>query len=380
MQAIRALGEYKKSKAIKIDMNGGQYSFTDGRFAEADVLRRAAGESEAAKQSPSRPVESESDKAQAKKPTTPEPAPSAVKSSEKAKEPLPPVAIEQLLRSGSEIVPAGPASANFRQMLMSKLTGKQTPKAASGVNAVEAELARYLGVDASKMNGAERYDAIRSKLIEMRDSGKPAEAAKPAAKVEPVESAQGGKNETIKVINPYGLAPEGEKILTVSGKTIKLKAAPDLDFFVYKSGKNGYWTVVEKNTGSGLGGIAEKTRDAAIAKAEEKISQVGSKRMNELVAETAWLNKSKDAVESAPAEQPNAFAKVSDKELRSEIAGFKNKLNDPHITDGKKQQFQLNIEKRESELGRRAARKAEAGGGKGKRIGYGPRKEGEDRP
>ena len=289
MQAIRALGEYKKSKAIKIDMNGGQYSFTDGRFAEADVLRRAAGESEAAKQPTSRPVESESDKAQAKKPTTPEPAPSAVKS-----------------------------------------------------------------------------------------SGKPAEAAKPAAKVEPVESAQGGKNETIKVINPYGLAPEGEKILTVSGKTIKLKAAPDLDFFAYKTSKNGYWTVVEKNTGSGLGGIAEKTRDAAIAKAEEKISQVGSKRMNELVAETAWLNKSKDAVESAPAEQPNAFAKVSDKELRSEIAGFKNKLNDPHITDGKKQQFQLNIENRESELGRRAARKAEAGGGKGKRIGYGPRKEGED--
>ena len=157
-----------------------------------------------------------------------------------------------------------------------------------------------------------------------------------------------------------------------------MKAAPDLDFFAYKTSKNGYWTVVEKNTGSGLGGIAEKTRDAAIAKAEEKISQVGSKRMNELVAETAWLNKSKDAVESAPAEQPNAFAKVSDKELRSEIAGFKNKLNDPHITDGKKQQFQLNIEKRESELGRRAARKAEAGGGKGKRIGYGPRKEGED--
>lgn len=42
-QAVTALEEYRKAKAIKIDPVGGQFSFTHGGFAEADVLRRAAG-------------------------------------------------------------------------------------------------------------------------------------------------------------------------------------------------------------------------------------------------------------------------------------------------------------------------------------------------
>ena len=42
-QAVTALAEYRKAKAIKIDPVGGQFSFTHGGFAEAEVLRRAAG-------------------------------------------------------------------------------------------------------------------------------------------------------------------------------------------------------------------------------------------------------------------------------------------------------------------------------------------------
>jgi len=42
-QAVKALESYKKAKAIKIDPIGGQFSFKHGGFAEADVLRRAAG-------------------------------------------------------------------------------------------------------------------------------------------------------------------------------------------------------------------------------------------------------------------------------------------------------------------------------------------------
>lgn len=40
-EAIKALTAYRKVKAIKIDPIVGQFSFTHGGFAEADVLRRA---------------------------------------------------------------------------------------------------------------------------------------------------------------------------------------------------------------------------------------------------------------------------------------------------------------------------------------------------
>lgn len=42
-QATTALAEYRKAKAIKFDPVGGQFAFTHGGFAEAEVLRRAAG-------------------------------------------------------------------------------------------------------------------------------------------------------------------------------------------------------------------------------------------------------------------------------------------------------------------------------------------------
>jgi hypothetical protein len=41
-EAVRALAEYRKAKVIKFDNIGGQFTFVDGRFAEIDVLRRAA--------------------------------------------------------------------------------------------------------------------------------------------------------------------------------------------------------------------------------------------------------------------------------------------------------------------------------------------------
>jgi len=42
-EAEKALAAFKAAKAIKIDPVGGQYSLTDGRFGERDVIRRAAG-------------------------------------------------------------------------------------------------------------------------------------------------------------------------------------------------------------------------------------------------------------------------------------------------------------------------------------------------
>lgn len=42
VEAVNALKVYRKYKAIKIDAIGGQFSFTHGDFAEADVLQKAA--------------------------------------------------------------------------------------------------------------------------------------------------------------------------------------------------------------------------------------------------------------------------------------------------------------------------------------------------
>ena len=46
-EAETALASYRKNKAIKIDPVGGSFTFTNGGFAEVDVLRRAAGREEA---------------------------------------------------------------------------------------------------------------------------------------------------------------------------------------------------------------------------------------------------------------------------------------------------------------------------------------------
>jgi hypothetical protein len=41
-EALRALDAYRKAKVIKLDPIVGQFTFTHGAFAEADVLLRAA--------------------------------------------------------------------------------------------------------------------------------------------------------------------------------------------------------------------------------------------------------------------------------------------------------------------------------------------------
>jgi len=40
-EALKALATYRKVKAIKIDAVGGEFRFTHGGFAEADVILRA---------------------------------------------------------------------------------------------------------------------------------------------------------------------------------------------------------------------------------------------------------------------------------------------------------------------------------------------------
>ncbi len=96
------------------------------------------------------------------------------------------------------------------------------------------------------------------------------------------------KGVEIKVQNPYGLAPEGEKIQTVKGDVIKLTGAPKLDFFVYKKGKG--WRVVEKNSGLGLGDSYGKTRREAIEKSEKALGIVGEARAHQAVDNSEWLN------------------------------------------------------------------------------------------
>lgn len=130
----------------------------------------------------------------------------------------------------------------------------------------------------------------------------PAAASPEAAVTLPKPASNRGQ--TLKVQNPYGLAPENEKILTVKGDIIKLRAAPALDFFVYRSGKN--WRVVEKNSGQGLGDTIGRTRAEAIAKAEANVKKVGAKQMAKYVAEATWMNAEK------PAAKPPASKRKGD--------------------------------------------------------------------
>ncbi len=43
-EAEKVLSVYRKVKAIKIDAIGGQFTFTHGGFADAEVLQRAANQ------------------------------------------------------------------------------------------------------------------------------------------------------------------------------------------------------------------------------------------------------------------------------------------------------------------------------------------------
>ena len=102
------------------------------------------------------------------KPSTPEPSVAATKERKamaENKAPIPQKIIEALLRSGHELVPTGDSNSGFRQMLMQVLTGQKTPKAKSGVNAVEKALFDYLGVE--KNHYAGMRDGAKEKLRTM---------------------------------------------------------------------------------------------------------------------------------------------------------------------------------------------------------------------
>ena len=78
---------------------------------------------------------------------------------------LPKSIIQELLRGGHEIVPAGPQQAGFRALLM-RAIGKPVQQSQAGVTVVKKALAEYLGVDTNRTGyGAE--EEMRAKLAAM---------------------------------------------------------------------------------------------------------------------------------------------------------------------------------------------------------------------
>jgi len=116
---------------------------------------------------------------------------------------------------------------------------------------------------------------------------KPSEAV-PAEQVlaAPVSAvAQKGKV-TIKVRNPYGLAPENEKVQTITGSPAKIESFPDGEFVVY--GDKNYWRVVEKSSGSGVG--KGTTKASAIADATKNVTEFGPEKMRLAISRAEKLN------------------------------------------------------------------------------------------
>lgn len=93
------------------------------------------------------------------------PTPTAEAPATKVVPTLPKAIIQQLLKSGVEIIPSGNQYSGFRQLVMEKL-GKPSPKSKSGTNAVKKELIQYLGVDTNDtIAGID--NSIRNKLKQM---------------------------------------------------------------------------------------------------------------------------------------------------------------------------------------------------------------------
>lgn len=82
----------------------------------------------------------------------------------------------------------------------------------------------------------------------------------------------------------------------VEGKPVKIKAAPNHEFFVYKSGV-GQWSVVEAKSGMAVG--IEKTQGEAAAQAEERITKAG-KKFDGLVEQAAANHPPKPNIEPTP--------------------------------------------------------------------------------
>lgn len=295
---------------------------------------------------------------------------------------LPKPIIKALLRSGHEVVPAGPQQAGFRSLVMEKI-GKPVPKSKAGLTAVTKALAEYLGVDMNdtvagveakmrekltdmlaahdapaaapapaavtpqsqggifgyswdqirgKQQGATLAQAIRGaavkpkateadlKLLESKGAewlydnekfgvidrlGLPMERPSKKAEVKPPtpEKPKQTKGVTLKVQNPYSLAPENEKILTMKGDIIKLAAQPEHEFFIYKAPNSNYWRVVERKTGSGIAAKMQKTRAAAIESAEQSVAKVAPDEFTKILNDAEWRN----------AEKPSKKAEVKPK-------------------------------------------------------------------
>ncbi len=163
-----------------------------------------------------------------------------------------------------------------------------------------------------KLSSPDAAEVFAADLADIKKLSSPAPEPPPTSKATPPQAevatpetpkapVAGKGKVTIKAVNPYGLAPEGEKILTVTGSPVKLKSVPDLDFVAYQPSGKGAWRVIEKNTGMSTGDTHGKTKAEAIAKAEANVTKVGADKVREYVNSADWLNAEKP-VKQVPAE------------------------------------------------------------------------------
>lgn len=129
----------------------------------------------------------------------------------------------------------------------------------------------------------------------------------------------------IKIVNPYGLAPENEKILTVTAKPVKIDSAPaEFEYVAYKRGN--MWKVVEKSTGMSFGNDSQKTLKAAIESANKSAATVKPEVFRHAVNSSTKLNEQPAAAAAQPiyrGEGKNlGFTAVPDVEWWSENRGI----------------------------------------------------------
>lgn len=92
---------------------------------------------------------------------------------------------------------------------------------------------------------------------------------------------------TIKVINPYALAPEADKIQTITGELIALPVATHLQFIVYRYSRT-LWRTVEATTGRTIGDTYGATKRESIDKASRAITLLNNMELvNKCVKEFA---------------------------------------------------------------------------------------------
>lgn len=92
----------------------------------------------------------------------------------------------------------------------------------------------------------------------------------------------------IKIPNPYGLASDREKILTVTGTEFKIDSIPDKSWVVYKTGKG--WRVVEKTAGLSPGDTYAETKSGAIAKAKQTVERIGPETVLKAIQGATKIN------------------------------------------------------------------------------------------